>query len=154
MPHWHSQIHFVGAARRGDYFDETVWGHRVGIGSCVGSWPHCLAVHLCRQQSYLHPCDKSSFTPVDGVVPQQLHPTTIRDYHCDVTFVSKEDLRRLGLIDLVFAGWPCLGHSRAGAGRGLEDPRSSLYWDLIQPMQWWFTHQPFTPGYIFDNVPL
>ena len=55
---------------------------------------------------------------------------------------------------MVIAGWPCQGHSRAGAGQGLEDPRYSLIWDLIQLMQWWFAHQPSPPGYIFKNVPL
>ena len=55
---------------------------------------------------------------------------------------------------MVFVGWPCQGHSRAGVGRGLEDPRSSLFWDLIRLMQWWFSHQPTPLEYIFENVPL
>ena len=90
--------------------------------------------------------------------PQQLHPTAIcgcfsRLPH-DVTFISEADLRHLGPVDMVIAGWPCQGHSRAGAGRGLEDPRSSLFWNLIRLMQWWFIHQPTPLGYIFENVPL
>ena len=90
--------------------------------------------------------------------PQQLLPTTIRGCFGrlprDITLISEEDLRMLGPMDLVIAGWPCQGHSRAGAGRGLEDPRSSLFWDLIRLMQWWFVHQPSPPGYILENVPL
>ena len=45
------------------------------------------------------------------------------------------------------------GHSRAGAGRGWDDPRSSLFADLMQLTQWWFTHKSTLPGYIFENVP-
>ena len=57
-------------------------------------------------------------------------------------------------MNLVIAGWPCQGHSRTRAGRGLEDSTSSLFGDLIRLMQWWFAHQPSPPGYIFENVPL
>ena len=31
---------------------------------------------------------------------------------------------------------------------------SSLFWDLIRLIQWWFAHQHSPPGYIFENVPL
>ena len=90
--------------------------------------------------------------------PQQLPPTAIHGCFSrlprDVTLISEADLRHLGPVDMVIAGWPCQGHSRAGAGRGLEDPRSSLFWDLIWLMQWWFTHRPTPPRYIFENVPL
>ena len=63
--------------------------------------------------------------------PQQLPPTAIHGCFSrlprDVTLISEADLRHLGPVDMVIAGWPCQGHSRAGAGRGLEDPRSSLF---------------------------
>ena len=55
-------------------------------------------------------------------------------------------------MDMLIAGWPCKGHSRAGADRGLEDSKSRLFWDLIRLMQWWFAHQPSSPGLIFENV--
>ena len=71
--------------------------------------------------------------------PQQLSPTAIRGcFSClphDVTLISEADLRHLGSVDMMSAGWPCQRHSHAGAGRGLEDPRSSLFWDLIRLMQ-------------------
>ena len=54
----------------------------------------------------------------------------------DVTMISDEDLRRLGHVDLIIAGWPCQGHSRAGTGQGLDDPRSSLFADLMRLVQW------------------
>ena len=90
--------------------------------------------------------------------PQQLPLIAIRGYFTrlprDVTLISEANLRHLGPVDMVIAGWPCQGHSCARAGRGLEDPRSNLFWDLIRLIQWWFSHQPTPPGYIFENVPL
>ena len=63
--------------------------------------------------------------------PQQLHPAAIHGCFArlprDVTLMSEADLRHLGLVDMVIAGWPCQGHSRVGASQGLEDPRSSLF---------------------------
>jgi site-specific DNA-cytosine methylase len=44
----------------------------------------------------------------------------------DVTIISDEDLRRLGYVDLIIAGWPCQGYSRA------DDPRFNLFADLIR----------------------
>ena len=62
---------------------------------------------------------------------QQLYPTAIRGcfsrFPRDVPFISEADLRHLGPVDMVIAGWPCQDHSRAGAGRSLEDSRSSLF---------------------------
>lgn len=92
-----------------------------------------------------------------ALYPEQLPPSAI--HGCfgklprDVTLVSDDDLRRLGHVDLVIAGWPCQGHSRAGSGRGLDDPRSGLFADLVRLIQWWTTHQSTPPGYIFENVP-
>ena len=72
--------------------------------------------------------------------PQQLYPTAIRGCFLrllhDVILINKVDLRHLGQVDMVIAGWPCQGHSRAGAGRGLEDRMSSVFWNLIWLMQW------------------
>jgi hypothetical protein len=34
----------------------------------------------------------------------------------DVTMISDEDLRRLGHVHLIIAGWLCQGHSQAGTG--------------------------------------
>ena len=70
--------------------------------------------------------------------PHQLYPTVICGcFAClprDITFISEVDLRHLGLVDMVIAGWPCQGHSRVGAGRGLEDPWSS---DGFIITYWW-----------------
>jgi site-specific DNA-cytosine methylase len=70
--------------------------------------------------------------------PQQLRPTAIRGYFTcfphDVTLISEVDLRHLGPMDMVIVEWSCQGHTRPRTGRGLEDPRSSLFWNLIMLM--------------------
>ena len=44
-------------------------------------------------------------------------------------------LKNLGRVDLVVARWPCQGHSRAGLGQGLQDPRCNLYWEPLWLLQ-------------------
>jgi len=53
-----------------------------------------------------------------ALYPEQLPSSAIRGCFGklprDVTLISEDDLRRLGHVDLVIAGWPCQGHSRGG----------------------------------------
>ena len=71
----------------------------------------------------------------------------------DISFIGEEDLQRLGRVDLVMAGWPCQGHSRAGLGKGLQDPRLGLFWELLRLLRWWQRMQATPVGYILENVP-
>ncbi len=71
----------------------------------------------------------------------------------DIALIGEEDLLRLGRVDLVIAGWPCQGHSRAGLGQGLQDPRSTLFWELLRLLRWWQRTQVTPVAYIFENVP-
>lgn len=79
------------------------------------------------------------------VYPEELPPSALHNYFGylprDVTLINDEDLRRLGHVDLLIAGWLWQGHSRAEANEGLDDPQSSLFIDLMQFARWWFTHQ-------------
>ena len=70
----------------------------------------------------------------------------------NISLIGEEDLQRLGRVDLVMAGWPCQGHSRAGLGKGLQDPRSSLFWELLRLLRWWQRMQATPVGYILENV--
>ena len=47
----------------------------------------------------------------------------------------------------------CQGHSRAGLGQGLQDPRSGLFWELLQLLQWWQCNQATPIACIFWDVP-
>ena len=37
----------------------------------------------------------------------------------EIALIGYKDLKRLGRVDLVVAGWPCQRHSRAELGKGL-----------------------------------
>ena len=148
----------MAAAKHGDYFGGTVWGIDTSlatileVGLTVKQYVYVDTSQLstCVARHHLH--------QLMVLYPQQLPPTTIRGCFSrlprDVTLINEANLRHLGPVDMVIAGWPCQGHSNAGAGRGLEDPRSSIFWDLIRLMQWWFSHQLTPLGCIFKNVPL
>ena len=88
-----------------------------------------------------------------ALYPEQLPSSVIRacfgKFPRNVTLISYDDLRRLGQVDLVIAGWPCQGHSQTGNGRGLDDSRLGLSADLLRLVQWWTTHQSMPPEYIF-----
>ena len=71
----------------------------------------------------------------------------------DISLIGEEDLQRLDRVDLVMAGWPCQEHSRAGLEKGLQDPRSGLFWELLRLLRWWQRMQATTIGYILENVP-
>ena len=43
----------------------------------------------------------------------------------------KEWVSNLPKIDLIFAGSPCQGFSKAGKGQGFDDPRSKLFWTFV-----------------------
>ena len=60
-------------------------------------------------------------------VTKKNFPNTI--FWGDITqLVDNEDFyKSLPKIDLVFAGSPCQGMSRAGLRKGLNDPRSALF---------------------------
>ena len=68
----------------------------------------------------------------------------------DVTLVTRGDLVALGGVDLVVAGWPCQGHSRAGGGRGFEDPRSQLFYELVRILR--ILQELQRVGYLLENV--
>jgi site-specific DNA-cytosine methylase len=60
----------------------------------------------------------------------------------------------MGPIDLVIVGWPCQGHTRAGRGEGLHDPRSHMFWEMLRMLCHLQTHQVRALVYILENVPL
>jgi len=61
---------------------------------------------------------------------------------------------KVGPIDLVITRWSCQGHTRVGRGEGLHDPRSRMFWEMLQVLCHLQTHQVHAPMYILENVPL
>jgi site-specific DNA-cytosine methylase len=55
-------------------------------------------------------------------------------------------------VDLVIAGWPCQGMSMARNQNGLQDGRSSQFYDMVRVIRYLQTSQRRPPGYIVENV--
>jgi site-specific DNA-cytosine methylase len=76
--------------------------------------------------------------------PELLPRSAIRGYQralpSDIALLGVQDLVRVGPINLVIAGWPCQGHTRAGRGEGLRDPRSRMFWEMLRVLCHLQTH--------------
>jgi site-specific DNA-cytosine methylase len=72
----------------------------------------------------------------------------------DISLISEKDLYWLGHVDLVIAGWPFQGMSMAGNQNGLQDGRSSRFYDMVRVICYLQTSQRRPPGYIVENVPI
>jgi site-specific DNA-cytosine methylase len=54
----------------------------------------------------------------------------------DISLISEKDLHWLGHLDLVIASWPCQGMSMAGNQNGLQDGRSSRFYDMVRVIRY------------------
>ncbi len=90
--------------------------------------------------------------------PELLSRSAIQGYQralpLNIALLGAQDLARIGPINLVIARWPCQGHTRAGRGEGLRDPRSRMFWEMLRVLRHFQTHQARVPAYILENVPL
>ena len=50
----------------------------------------------------------------------------------DITAVSDESIRRIGRVDIICGGFPCQAFSIAGARRGFEDTRGTLFFEIAR----------------------
>ncbi|CAI7806362.1 unnamed protein product [Closterium sp. NIES-53] len=65
--------------------------------------------------------------------------------------VKEDALAHWGHIDLVIKGWECQGMSQVGEGRGMEDPRSGLFRELIRILKL-IKQKQGEVAYIVENV--
>lgn len=54
----------------------------------------------------------------------------------DITKITKNDIKNMPKIDLVLAGSPCQGFSNNGKGLNFKDPRSKLFFDFVNILEW------------------
>jgi hypothetical protein len=80
--------------------------------------------------------------------------STFSSLTCDISLISEKDLHWLGHVDLVIAGWAYQGKSMAGNQNGLQDGRSSRFYDMVCVIRYLQTSQRRPPSYIVENVPV
>ena len=65
----------------------------------------------------------------------------------DITAVSDESIRGIGRVDIICGGFPCQAFSIAGARRGFEDTRGTLFFEIAR------SASILKPQYLFlENV--
>ena len=70
----------------------------------------------------------------------------------DIRLIGERELNCIPEVDLIIAGWECQGHSRAGKGKGLDDPRSQLFYELLRLLHLLRKRQGYV-SYVLENVP-
>ncbi len=72
----------------------------------------------------------------------------------NIALLGAQHLAKVGPINLVIIRWPCQGHTQAGCGEGLRDPRSRMFWEMLRVLRHLQTHHVHALAYILENVPL
>ncbi|CAI7774579.1 unnamed protein product [Closterium sp. NIES-54] len=97
-------------------------------GCFMGRWIHVEKDPVVRKVARHH------VLKLQEEYPQQMlitaFPTEEEVTVHDVRDITEQELEKWGPIDLVIAGWECQGYSRAGEGRGMDDPRGASFRDL------------------------
>lgn len=73
----------------------------------------------------------------------------------DITMIKKQDICSLGKIDIVVSGFPCTNLSSLsnirGDNRGLDAPKSGLFYDMIRVLKYCFKKNPKLKFIIENN---
>lgn len=54
----------------------------------------------------------------------------------DVTEITEDNIKNMPKIDLILGGSPCQGFSNNGKGLNFNDPRSKLFFDFVNILNW------------------
>ncbi|BBN03753.1 hypothetical protein Mp_2g26090 [Marchantia polymorpha subsp. ruderalis] len=146
-----------------DYWTETA-AYRHGWQSSDGRLSELASGILVRRYLYVEK-DETARRVSSRHVAQLMQRFTsllprsaVRGYQkalpTDISLLGAPDLDRVGHIDMVIAGWPCQGHTRAGHGTGLHDPRSRMFWKMMRVLRHLQVHQTRSLAYILEKVPL
>jgi len=83
-------------------------------------------------------------------IAQYNYPNTIQ--LGDITKINCEQLKGLPKIDLILAGSPCQGFSRAGKCLNFDDPRSKLFFNFVSILNWIKEYNNPNVKFLLENV--
>lgn len=115
----------------------------VSLFDGIGGFPLALSRHGVETVAAVE-IDKAC----REVTARQLAP---HKQFTDVQEVTGDDLLRAGFgaeNGIITAGWPCQGNSSAGFRRGLDDPRSGLWWEAVRILR-----ETRARWFLGENVP-
>jgi site-specific DNA-cytosine methylase len=116
-----------------------------------------MQLYVCGQKCYNKESSKPPLEVIVGKISKattsKCHSRVMSHVLANLALIAKEDLQRLGRIDLVMGGWPCQRHSRVGLGQGLQDLLLGLFSKFLRLLRWWQCKQSTMVAYIFENVP-
>jgi site-specific DNA-cytosine methylase len=78
--------------------------------------------------------------PVESYTASEIEPNAIKVTQSNFpNTIQVGDVTKLhiteGQYDLILCGSPCYGFSQAGMGKGLDDPRSKLFWEFVRLLE-------------------
>ena len=70
----------------------------------------------------------------------------------DVENITIDTIKNMEKIDLILAGSPCQGFSRAGLGLNFEDSRSKLFFKFVEVLNWIKEYNNKDVKFLLENV--
>lgn len=70
----------------------------------------------------------------------------------DIEKITIEDIKKMDKIDLILGGSPCQGFSRAGLGLNFKDPRSKLFFQFVEVLEWVKEFNNQDVKFLLENV--
>ena len=97
------------------------------------------------EKYYSYEIDKNAIR-----ITNKNYPNTIQ--LGDVENITIDTIKNMEKIDLLLAGSPCQGFSRAGLGLNFEDPRSKLFFKFVEVLNWIKEYNNKDVKFLLENV--
>ena len=97
------------------------------------------------EKYYSYEIDKNAIR-----ITNKNYPNTIQ--LGDVENITIDTIKNMEKIDLILAGSPCQGFSRAGLGLNFEDSRSKLFFKFVEVLNWIKEYNNKDVKFLLENV--
>lgn len=94
---------------------------------------------------YASEIDKNAIKITNKNFPNTIHVG-------DIEKITADNIKSMDKIDLILAGSPCQGFSRAGLGLNFKDPRSKLFFKFVEILKWVKEFNNADVKFLLENV--